>query len=95
MSLIDIAQLSPLALVSQYLSETAGKASFLTRDEISIIERWIVLAKGRTEEIILVLEAEYSRRRNAQATSARRPPSLKALDKLISSKFRESSFLAD
>jgi hypothetical protein len=93
MSLVDIDQLSPLALVSQYIAEVRGKASFLTRDEVGLVEKWLELAKGKPEPIILILEAEFSQKQSMRGQKKSSQPSMKRLDRLMSNKLRDQIFL--
>lgn len=56
MSLLDVDQLSPLDLVTQYILEVRGRGHFVTREESSLIQTWLEIAGNQPEILILVLE---------------------------------------
>jgi hypothetical protein len=93
MSLLDIDSLSPLALVSQYYVEKRGTGHFLSREEISIIEHWILLADGNPNEVIVLLEEVLQKKLDKNRALGFKSFSAKSVDKKITKKLSEKQLL--
>lgn len=90
MSLVDLDQLSPIAIVSQYITETRGKSSFLTRDDITLVEQWLYLSNGSPEPLLLILEEQLIKDGKSKKFENKSPRSVKSLDKIVRSKIKAS-----
>lgn len=83
MSLVDLNSMSPLALLSQYVTETCGSTHFLTRDEVNVLEGWLRQSSGQCEEVILILEEVLPRKLEALRDQTGKRVSMKSLNKLV------------
>ena len=55
MSMIDINNMSPSGMVSQYVVEVLGAGHFLSREDYTRVEEWLRMAAS-AEDLLLVLE---------------------------------------
>lgn len=93
MSLIDIEQLSPLALVTQYILETRGKGHFVTRDEAGLIQSWLNLANNEPEAVIVALEDILPKKVAKAAASNKKAVSLTGLNRSVIKRLSERNAL--
>jgi hypothetical protein len=83
MSFMHIDNLTPVALVTQYIVESKRQGPFLSREDIELIERWLTLASNKADTVILTLEPLVERRLKKIAEVGRGRLSLKSLDKSV------------
>ena len=94
MSFVDLNQLSPLALVSQYILEARGSGHFVTREESSILSHWIELSAGSADDLILLLEDIFAKRTNAANQGAGISKiSLRSLNRIVVKRLMNKALL--
>lgn len=94
MSFMDVDQLSPLDLITQYVLEVRGRGHFVTREESSVIQSWLDLAGNQPEIVILVL-AEIFPDRLAKALAAKRKNvTMAGINRSVRKKLEERKALA-
>lgn len=92
MSLMDLNTMSPLAILTQYLSERRGACSFLTRDEMGLLTHWLRLSGGNVDELILIIEDVFESKKNKtkrRPDNQNRRVSIKSLDRIVQTKLQE------
>ena len=89
MSIVDLDNLSPKALVAQFVIECRGQGTFLQYDDYQIIDEWVGIAPD-IDHLLLVLSdilPSYFLSQRSGTTKAR---SLKAARKKVLTKLQES-----
>lgn len=89
MSIIDLDNLSPKALVAQYVIECRGQGTFLQYDDYQIIDEWVGLAPD-VDHLLLVLSDILPTYFSAKRSGASKSRSLKAARKKVVTKLQES-----
>jgi hypothetical protein len=93
MSLIDYDSLSAVAVLSHYIVESKGFGHFLAREDVSIIEKWLTLANGNAEFVILQLEGILNKKIERQKATGVKLISLKSIDKRVSKRIEDNKLL--
>lgn len=93
MSLMSLEQLTPLALVAQYICEVRGSSHFLTRDEMELVDQWLRLAHGKSEDVIVILDEVLVKKIQDKAQTSGKKVSMKSLHKTVTGRLEQRNAL--
>jgi hypothetical protein len=92
MSIIDINQMSPLELVTQYVVETLGSGHCLSRDDVSRVEMWLQ-SSANPDELLLLLEDILPEKVAKAQMLGRKITSLSLVNKTVQKRLKERALL--
>jgi hypothetical protein len=93
MSIIDINQLSPIQLITQYVVETLGSGHCLSRDDAARVESWVKMAPS-SDELMVLLEELLPQKVEKARQGGRKVTSLGLVHKTVQKRLLERSRLA-
>ena len=93
MSFVDIDNLSPLDLVTQYVLEVRGRGHFITREESSLIQSWLDIAGNQPEIVILALEGILPERLAKAREANKKNVSMAGINKSVRKKLEDHKSL--
>lgn len=95
MSFLDIDNLSPLDLVTQYILEVRGRGHFVTREESTLIQAWLEIAGNQPEIVILALESILPERLIKAREANKKNVTMIGINKSVRKKLEDQKSLAN